>query len=57
MNIFKRLKNLWTISNLEWLTDKQKLDIGLPIIIESKPKMAQIIRKRDPVKEALAKEI
>jgi len=57
--IWQRIKNLWKLSDLKFLTEKQKVELGLPIPVshvEKPKKLAQIIRKRDPVAEALKQE-
>lgn len=46
--IWQRLKNLWILSNLEFLSTKQKSGLGFPILgkIKDKPKMAVIIKRK-----------
>lgn len=60
--IWRRIRNLWALSNFKItefdnklvITKKDdKLIVELP---EVPPKMAQIIRKRDPIKEVLQEE-
>ena len=56
MNIFTRLKNLWQLSNFKITEFDNKLVITkekdkLVVAYPEKPKMAQIIRMRDPIKE------
>lgn len=59
--IWQRVKNLWLLSNF---TIKKNDRGGVDVFvneaskeIEIKPRMAQIIKRRDPVAEALAEEI
>lgn len=61
-NIFKRLKNLWSLSGMEIshlnsgalsTTEADKFEL---VRIKEKPAMAKIIRMRDPAKEVLKNE-
>ncbi len=54
MNPLKRLKNLWKLSGVEVdIKDDRLTVVKKP---EDKPRMAQIISMRDPVKEVLREE-
>lgn len=57
MNLVKRLRNLFILSSLE-LGEAEKLiltkkDDKLVVMHEEKPKMAQIIKLKSPVEQAL----
>lgn len=54
-NIAKRLKNLWKLSAYEPQEDNTLLPVGTKVVqqIVKKPAMAQIIRMKNPVDEAL----
>lgn len=53
MNLLKRIKNLWQLSEVEVSITGDKLKIGTIITTIEKPRMAQIIRRKDVVKEVL----
>ncbi len=59
MNIFKRLKNIWKLS--EWEPSSKQIEelgeVGRKFSpLTQAPKMAQIIRRSDPLKEILTNE-
>lgn len=54
MNLLQRLKNLWKLSEVEVTIKDDKLTV-LPKV-QKKPHMAQIISRRDPIKEILKEE-
>lgn len=62
MKLTQRLKNLWELSNFKITEFDNKLvitkkdDGKLTVAFPEKPKMAQIIRRTDPIKEALKNE-
>lgn len=55
MNLIKRIKNLYNLSEIE-LPKKDK-ELITNILTQEKPRMAQIISMRDPVKEILKNEL
>lgn len=59
MNLIKRLHNIWKLSEYIPTIDYPyiKHDVGDKFTTLVKPRMAEIIRKRDPIAEALKEEI
>lgn len=58
MNLIKRIKNLWQLSNFEITEFDNKLVISkkedkLVVAFEDKPKMAQIVRMKTSVEQFL----
>ncbi len=60
MNLLRRLKTLWVLSG--WDIQKNKKEgaftidgILRPQIPEEKPRMAQIIKRKDPIEDFLKK--
>lgn len=54
-SIFRRLKTLWELSSLDVSKNQEKGSIFIDYKPE-KPKMAQIIRMKNPVKDILKEE-
>lgn len=60
MNIIKRIKTLWTLSSWDIKSSKKEGSFTIdgilrPQIPEEKPRMAQIIKREDPIGDFLKK--
>ncbi len=61
MNLVKRLRNLWALSELEVTKENGKLHIDYKgdqtvSVLTTTPRMAQIIKMHDPVADVLKEE-